>query len=214
MFLGVLILLPLGAVFAAEANIPDIYYRGEVTKIQEQEEQDMGGYQATIEEVTVRITSGAEKNKEIIIERGVSADLGESQRVIQGDSVIVVKQEAAGEVEYYIVDFYRLPALSVLAAVFLSLPHQISIGTTLTTSTIFYSYWFALYTLVFANHLVFRFGRPVYNHLRHSFCISRIVRENYNTVSVYMSGKHLYDTALRGSRAVVAGTSIFIIAHA
>lgn len=119
MFLGVLILLPFGAVFAAEATIPDIYYRGEVVAVEEQEEQDMGAYQATIEEVTVRITSGAEKDKEIIIERGVSAELGESQRVKPGDSVIVVKQEAGGEAEYYIADFYRLPALGVLAAIFL-----------------------------------------------------------------------------------------------
>ncbi|MEK7556840.1 MAG: oxidoreductase, partial [Patescibacteria group bacterium] len=79
--------------------------------------------------------------------------------------------------------------LLVYVAVFLSLWHQFVVGTDLLASRVFYTYWVGIYTVVLGSHLIFRFGRPVYLFFRHQFRVSRIFRENYNTVSIYFTGK-------------------------
>jgi predicted ferric reductase len=81
--------------------------------------------------------------------------------------------------------------LLVYLAVFGSFWHQIAVGTDITSSLIFYWYWIALYIFVFGNHLVFRFLRPIYNFYRHQFTVSKVIPENYNTTSVYITGKVL-----------------------
>lgn len=81
--------------------------------------------------------------------------------------------------------------LMAYLAVFASFWHQIEWGEDLVGNQLFYWYWVGLYSVVFANHLIFRFARPVYNYFRHGFYVSRIVRENHNTVSVYVGGKDL-----------------------
>ena len=62
---------------------------------------------------------------------------------------------------------------------------------TLLAHNVFYTYWACLYTAVFASHLLFRFARPVWLFKRHGFAIEKIVRENYSTVSVYITGSQL-----------------------
>lgn len=104
--------------------------------------------------------------------------------IVVGSSLYIVRKKLRYEAWYFVHLFAYL-------AVFSSFFHQIKLGTTLLSSNIFYMYWLALYTFVFANHLVFRFARPVYNFYKHRFVVSRVVRENYNTVSVYISGKDL-----------------------
>ncbi|MDO8495129.1 MAG: ferredoxin reductase family protein [bacterium] len=81
--------------------------------------------------------------------------------------------------------------LLVYGAIFSSFWHQIEGGTDLLRNQIFYGYWIALYTIVFTVHLTFRFLRPLYCNFRHGFYVGRIVRENYNTVSIYIRGRQL-----------------------
>ncbi|OGY43865.1 MAG: hypothetical protein A2729_05285 [Candidatus Buchananbacteria bacterium RIFCSPHIGHO2_01_FULL_39_14] len=76
-------------------------------------------------------------------------------------------------------------------AVFTSFWHQIRVGTDLLSSQIFYWYWIWLYLFVFANHLIFRFVRPIYNFFRHQFYVIDVVRETYQAVSIYIGGKNL-----------------------
>lgn len=86
--------------------------------------------------------------------------------------------------------WYFVHLLAYLA-VFGSFWHQIAIGTDLLSSQVFYWYWIGLYAFVFSNHIVFRFARPIYRFFRHQFFVERVVKENYNTVSIYIGGRHL-----------------------
>ncbi len=86
--------------------------------------------------------------------------------------------------------WYFVHLLAYLA-VFGSFWHQIGLGTDILASKVFYWYWIGLYAFVFANHLAFRFARPVYRFFKHQFFVERVMRENYNTVSVYIGGRDL-----------------------
>lgn len=81
--------------------------------------------------------------------------------------------------------------LLTYAAVFLALPHQIELGTTILSSDVFYAYWVLLYIVVFAHHAVFRIMRPFVLFHRHRFFVQRIERETHDTVSVYIGGTNL-----------------------
>ncbi|HYE59807.1 MAG TPA: ferredoxin reductase family protein [Candidatus Kapabacteria bacterium] len=105
--------------------------------------------------------------------------------IVVASSIYIVRRKLRYETWYFV-------HLLTYLAVFFSYRHQVEIGGTLLSSRLFYGYWILLYTLVFANHLLFRFVRPLYSSLSHQFRVSRIVRENYNTVSVYITGKRLH----------------------
>lgn len=104
--------------------------------------------------------------------------------VIVVSSLVIVKNKLKYESWYFV---HLLAYLAVFGSFF----HQIEVGETLVGNNIFYGYWIALYTLVFTSHLVFRFIRPVVNFFKHKFYVEKVVRENYNTVSVYISGNNL-----------------------
>ena len=99
-------------------------------------------------------------------------------------SLIVSLRKLRYELWYFI-------HLAVYLAVLLSFSHQFEFGYSLTGSSLFYGYWVLLYLLVLFNHLKFRFLRPLLNFYRHGFKVGRIIRENYNVVSIYISGKNL-----------------------
>ncbi len=104
--------------------------------------------------------------------------------IVVGTSIYIVRNRIRYESWYFV-------HLLAYLAVFLSFFHQINVGTDLVLSKVFYGYWLFLYAAVFTNHAIFRFARPVYNYFRHKFYVSRVVRENYNTVSVYIRGRDL-----------------------
>ncbi len=104
--------------------------------------------------------------------------------IVVASSIKISRSRLKYEYWYYI-------HIITYLAVFLALPHQISIGEDIIGNNLFYWYWITLYTVVFAIHLAFRFIRPVYNFYKQKFVVSRVVRENYNTVSVYIKGNHL-----------------------
>ncbi len=99
-------------------------------------------------------------------------------------SLVIVRKRLRYESWYFV---HLLAYLSVAGAY----GHQAELGTTLTSHAIFYWYWLFLYALVFSNQLIFRFLRPIYNFWKHKFFVAKIVRENYNTVSVYIGGEDL-----------------------
>ncbi len=99
-------------------------------------------------------------------------------------SLVIVRKRLRYE------SWYAVHLLAYLS-VFGSYGHQTELGTTLTSHQLFYWYWIALYVFVFANQLLFRFLRPIYNTYKHKFFVQKIVRENYNTVSVYIGGINL-----------------------
>lgn len=111
-------------------------------------------------------------------------------------SLVIVRKHFRYESWYFV-------HLFVYLAIFLSFFHQIEVGEDLSGKGIFYAYWIALYSVVFASHMVFRFIRPVYNFYRHAFSVDELVRETYNTVSVYISGKNLEKFSIKPGQFMI-----------
>ena len=77
--------------------------------------------------------------------------------------------------------------LSVLVAI----PHQFSTGTDIAGKPVQTIFWATLYLFVAGNIVWFRFAVPVINAFRHSFKVSKVVRESSDSVSVYIGGQKL-----------------------
>ena len=99
-------------------------------------------------------------------------------------SLVIVRKRFRYESWYFV-------HLAVYLAILGSFFHQIELGHTITGTNLFYGYWIGLYTLVLVSHIVFRFLRPLFLFWKHGFTVDELVRENYNTVSVYISGRSL-----------------------
>lgn len=104
--------------------------------------------------------------------------------IVVGSSIYIARKRLKYESWYFVHLFAYL-------AVFGSFWHQIRLGTDLLASRVFYWYWIGLYAFVFANHVVFRFARPVYRFFKHQFFVERVIQENYNTTSIYIGGRDL-----------------------
>src|SRR3989344_1790076 len=104
--------------------------------------------------------------------------------LLVGVSIKIVRSKWRYESWYFV-------HLLAYLAVFLAFWHQIRVGEDLLGNRVFYTYWVALYLIVFGLHVVFRFIRPVYNLFKFQFRVSRIKRENYNTLSIYITGQDL-----------------------
>lgn len=113
-----------------------------------------------------------------------------------GSSIYIVRHKLKYEYWYFIHIFNYL-------AIYLSFSHQINIGEDLSGSNLFRYYWFGLYTFVLSNHLIFRFLRPAYLFYKHAFKIEKIVKENYNTTSVYITGKNLENFKIRAGQFLI-----------
>lgn len=116
--------------------------------------------------------------------------------IVVVSSLYVVRNKLRYESWYFVHLFAYL-------AVFASFWHQISVGEDILSSNIFYWYWITLYILVFTSHVLFRFVRPIYMFFHHKFEVSRIERENYSTVSVYITGKDLENFAVNPGQFMI-----------
>lgn len=96
-------------VFAVEYR--QDYYQGIIVAVEEKEVHQI---------VSVSLTTGAEKGKQITIEQPIIGDTEEQnqQSYIAGDQVIISKIESDGRVEYFISDAYRNSALVWLGVVY------------------------------------------------------------------------------------------------
>ncbi len=92
----------------------DHYYLGRVSKIGNAEVEDHQGVPMTFQKVSVVLTSGPEKGKEIAIDNGGGSILGDYQKASLGESVVITKTPDVGESTYYISDKYRLPAVIII----------------------------------------------------------------------------------------------------
>lgn len=77
------------------------------------------------------------------------------------------------------------------AAVLLSFPHQINMGTDFKDNWIATGYWWGLYFTALIFIVLFRFMIPLYTSLRHGLKVSKVERESDSVVSIYMTGKNL-----------------------
>lgn len=117
-FAALAVLLFASPVFASE-NIPDEYARGEVAAVENSEESVELEEPLLTETLRVRIISGAEKNKEVVVSHQVRGQDFASKKLEPGDTVVVVKSFTdAGEIDYYVTEPFRLPALAWLGILF------------------------------------------------------------------------------------------------
>jgi predicted ferric reductase len=104
--------------------------------------------------------------------------------VVVASSLFIVRRRLKYEYWYWI---HLLVYIAIGSAFF----HQVEVGSDLVTKQAFYWYWISLYVLVFGSHLVFRIIRPGYNFRKHDFTVNRTMRETYNVLSVYITGKNI-----------------------
>lgn len=104
--------------------------------------------------------------------------------IVVATSITIVRSKVRYEAWYVV-------HLIVYLATFLSFFHQHDVGTDLLISRFFNAYWIFLYGLVMSSQLVFRFARPVWRLWKCQFRVEKIVRENYNVVSIYITGRNL-----------------------
>lgn len=97
-------------------------------------------------------------------------------------------------------EWWHAVHVTAYAAVILSVPHQLSIGSDFTASPWAQLYWYALYVLVAASVLWWRFFVPVARSIRHDVRVSRVVEEGPGVWSVWMRGRGLGDLPARAGQ--------------
>lgn len=95
---------------------------------------------------------------------------------------------------------WHLVHLSAYAAVVLSIPHQLSIGSDLTASRLVHAYWLALYIGVGASIAWWRVVVPVIRSARHRLQVERVVEEAPGTWSVWVRGRRLHALEARAGQ--------------
>lgn len=81
--------------------------------------------------------------------------------------------------------------LGMYVAIALAFGHQIESGGDFQNNSPFVAYWYILYIFTFGNLLLYRFFTPLYNFWKHRFFVDRVIRENDECVSIYISGTHM-----------------------
>ena len=81
--------------------------------------------------------------------------------------------------------------LTAYAAVVLSVPHELSLGSDFTASPWTRAYWWSLWLLVAGSVLLWRVALPVVRSARHGLRVDRVVEESDGVWSVVMRGRHL-----------------------
>ncbi|MEU1474252.1 ferredoxin reductase family protein [Streptomyces sp. NPDC001668] len=81
--------------------------------------------------------------------------------------------------------------LYTYVAVVLAFTHQVSVGTTFTSSSAATAYWYGVWGVALGSVVLGRAVLPLWRNWRHQFRVTAVVPENDNVVSVYISGKDL-----------------------
>ena len=91
------------------------YSRAKVLSITKEGEREIAGYSNFFQNLSVKILSGEEKGKTVAVEYGGVFNISPHQKLIQGDTVVLIKStELSGKSSYFIMDRYRLPAVTYI----------------------------------------------------------------------------------------------------
>ena len=99
-------------------------------------------------------------------------------------SIIFARVKSRYEVWYF-------THLLLYAAIILAWGHQLKLGSDLQEENWFYIFWICLYIFTIINLLFYRFLRPLYFFYKYRFRVEKIIKENENVVSLYISGRQL-----------------------
>jgi predicted ferric reductase len=86
---------------------------------------------------------------------------------------------------------WHIAHLYFYLAVALAFGHQIEAGSVFMNAPLARVWWIGLYVALAAAILVFRFGAPIRQSLRHGLRVSRVEAVDADTVHVHMTGRHL-----------------------
>lgn len=87
----------------------DRYFKAQVVEIEKEEEKLVAGYKNFSQTIKVRILEGEEQGKELTLETGGIAGVTLSQKLAQGDTIVLLKSQVANQAPTYtIFDRYRL----------------------------------------------------------------------------------------------------------
>jgi len=100
-------------------------------------------------------------------------------------AIISIKKYRA-KISYEIWYFLHLPLYIAVAIAF---GHQINTGDMSAGGAMFY--WFLINLVTIGIVIFYRFLRPIYLFFKHSFRIEKIVQENTNVYSIYITGKNM-----------------------
>ncbi|GAC1371163.1 MAG: ferredoxin reductase family protein [Candidatus Saccharimonadales bacterium] len=104
---------------------------------------------------------------------------------VVGTSIYIVRRKLNFEHWYWV-------HLMVYAAIILAFAHQISNGSTFTSSALSKNLWIGLYGFVAVNVLYYRFLTLGINYLKYRFKVDEVVAETGDTASIYISGRRLH----------------------
>ena len=100
--------------------------------------------------------------------------------------VFVSVKAIRSKIKYEVWYFIHLP---LYLAIVLAFSHQINTGDMSQGGAIFY--WYLFNIVVIGVLVIWRFVKPAYLFFRHSFSIEKVVKENDNVYSVYITGKKM-----------------------
>lgn len=81
--------------------------------------------------------------------------------------------------------------------------HQLTNGSDFLANPTFANYWVLLYLFTAFNVVFWRFGKPVWQSLRHQFTVERVVKETPTATSVYIRGRNLQRLRAKGGQFVL-----------
>jgi len=88
-------------------------------------------------------------------------------------------------------ELWYLTHLFTYLVIILAFAHQIENGMDLYSNNSFLIYWYILYILIIGLLIIYRFLIPIYNYFTNKFVVSKVVKENKDITSIYISGKEI-----------------------
>lgn len=119
--LGILVgtLIAPNLALAGEEMAVDTYTRGTVMRVEKEEETIELNEPLITQTLTVKLISGEEKNKEVVVENQIRGTYVNQKKMTVGQTVIVDKNVLPdGTTSYYVTEPFRLPALAWLGMLF------------------------------------------------------------------------------------------------
>ncbi len=119
---GLEINLPANQALPPQLYQPELYAMAVIEEITKEGEEDVAGVKQKFQEVKVRISSGKEHGKIVVVKHGGQVSVSENQLVKKGEKIVLVKTSSTdGQEGYYIADKYRLPWIFFAVVAFLIL---------------------------------------------------------------------------------------------
>ena len=116
--------------------------------------------------------------------------------------VVVITSLVAVRKKFSYEGWHLVHMLSYVAVI-VSAPHQLSVGSILSSGTVERVYWIALYVIAFGSIATYRFIEPVISTFRHRMRVERVETVAPGVVSIHMSGEKLRSLESAGGQFFV-----------